>query len=312
MVTTASTRETFGRTLVELGTEEPGIVVLGADLNISTGAAAFGKEFPDRFFDLGAAEQNMMSMAAGFAAAGKIPFATTFAVFGAGRAYDQLRISIAHPHLNVKIVATHAGIITGEDGISAQAVEDLALVCALPGFTVVVPADAPETEAAVRAAASTLGPFYIRLSRPPTPVVHEPGYPFRLGHAEVMREGSDVTVVACGIMVAQALEAAESLAAEGTSVRVLNLATLAPVDEESLVNAAKETGAMVTAEEHYVRGGLNSIVCQVLAGHQPVPVEAVALQGYGESGKPQELLEKYGLTPDKVAEAARRAVARKG
>ena len=311
MVITAATREAFGKTLVELGREDPRIVVLGADLNKSTGAWAFGQEFPDRFFDLGAAEQNMMSMAAGFAAAGKVPFATTFAVFGTGRAYDQLRLSVAQPHLNVKVVVTHAGLVTGEDGMSAQAIEDLALVCALPGFTVLVPADAPETVAAVRAAAAMEGPCYIRLSRPATPVVHDDGSTFRVGVAEVLRDGSDVTIVACGIMVAQALEAADALAGEGVSAKVLNMATLAPVDEETLVQAARETGAVVTAEEHYLRGGLNSIVSQVLAARAPAPVEAVAVAGYAESGKPQELLERYGLTPAKVADAARRAIARK-
>ena len=311
MVITAATREAFGKTLVELGREDPRIVVLGADLNKSTGALAFGQEFPDRFFDLGAAEQNMMSMAAGFAAAGKVPFATTFAVFGTGRAYDQLRLSVAQPHLNVKVVVTHAGLVTGEDGMSAQAIEDLALVCALPGFTVLVPADAPETVAAVRAAAAMEGPCYIRLSRPATPVVHDDGSTFRVGVAEVLRDGSDVTIVACGVMVAQALEAADALAGEGVSAKVLNMATLAPVDEETLVQAARETGAVVTAEEHYLRGGLNSIVSQVLAARAPAPVEAVAVAGYAESGKPQELLERYGLTPAKVADAARRAIARK-
>ncbi len=311
MATTAATREAFGKTLVELGREDPRIVVLGADLNKSTGAWAFGQEFPDRFFDLGAAEQNMMSMAAGFAAAGKVPFATTFAVFGSGRAYDQLRLSIAHPHLNVKVVVTHAGLVTGEDGMSAQAIEDLALMCALPGFTVLVPADAPETVAAVRAAAAMEGPCYIRLSRPATPVVHDDGMAFKIGEAEVLRDGSDVTIVACGIMVAQALTAADMLAKEGVSARVLNMATMAPVDEEALVRAAQETGAVVTAEEHYLRGGLNSIVSQVLGARAPVPVEAVAVAGYAESGKAQELLERYGLTPAKIAEASRRAMARK-
>ena len=311
MVTTAATRDAIGRTLIELGRTDPRIVVLGGDLNKSTTAIAFGKEFPDRYFDLGAAEQNMMSMAAGFAFSGKIPFCTTFAVFGTGRAFDHIRVSIAQPRLNVKIVVTHAGLLTGEDGISAQSIEDLALMTALPSFTVVVPADAPEAAAAIRAAAATDGPFYIRLSRPSTPVLHGDGYQFTMGKAELMREGADVTVVACGVMVSRALEAAELLAQQGVSARVLNMATLAPVDEAMLVEAARETGALVTAEEHYVRGGLNAIVSQIVVAKEPVPVETVALHGYAESGKAFELLDKYGLTATKVAEAAQRAIARK-
>lgn len=311
MVTTAATREAIGRTLVELAQNDTRIVVLGADLNKSTTAAAFGKEFPERFFDLGAAEQNMMSMAAGFAISGKVPFCTTFAVFGSSRSYDHIRVSIAQPHLNVKIVVTHAGLLTGEDGMSAQSIEDLALMTALPGFTVIVPADAPEAAAAIRIAAATDGPFYIRLSRPPTPILHGEGFQFQVGKTELMRDGTDVTIVGCGVMVSRALEAADSLARQGISARVLNMATLAPVDEEALIRAARETGALVTAEEHYVRGGLNAIVSQVAAAYAPVPVEAVCLHGYAESGKGFELLEKYGLTATDVADAAHRALARK-
>ena len=311
MVATAGTREAIGRTLVELGRNDPRIVVLGGDLNNSTTATAFGREFPDRFFDLGAAEQNMMSMAAGFAFAGKVPFCTTFAVFGTGRAYDHIRVSIAQPRLNVKIVVTHAGLLTGEDGVSAQSIEDLALMTALPSFTVVVPADAPEAEASIRAAAAADGPFYIRLSRPATPVVHGEGYRFEVGKAELMRDGGDVTIVACGVMVSRGLEAAELLAQQNVDARVLNMATLAPGDEAAIAKAALETGAIVTAEEHYLRGGLNAIVSQVVSASRPVPVEAVAVQGYAESGKAFELLDKYGLTAAKIAEAAQRAVSRK-
>ena len=310
-MTTAATREAYGKMLVELGREDPSIVVLGGDLNISTFIYLFAQEFPDRFFDLGAAEQNIMSMAAGLASSGKTVFASTFAVFGSGRAYDQIRVGIAQPHLNVKIVVTHAGITTGEDGISAQAIEDLALICALPGFTVVVPADAPETAQAVRAAAATSGPFYIRLSRLATPVVHSADWEFRLGQAEVMRPGSDVAIVACGIMVHAALQAAEALAREDVSCRVINLSTLKPTDEETILQAARETGALVTAEEHYIHGGLNSLVSQTVARRHPVPVEPVALAGYAESGKPELLLQKYGLTPADVAAAVRHALAMK-
>ena len=308
---TASTRETFGHTLVELGRANPNIVVLGGDLNKSTFASLFGQEFPDRFFDLGPAEQNMMSMAAGFALSGKVPFANTFAVFGTSRPYDQIRVGIAQPHANVKIVCTHAGITVGEDGISAQSIEDIALMCALPGFTVIVPADAPEAAAAVRVAAREQGPFYLRLSRSATTVVHGDGFRFRLGKAETMRQGTDVTVIACGIMVATALEAAERLADTGVDCRVISMATLKPLDEEAITRAAAETGAIVTAEEHYLHGGLGSLVSQAVAQTHPVPVEVVAQDRYAESGKPEQLLVKYGLSVGDVEAAARRALQRK-
>jgi transketolase len=311
MTTTVSTRETYGKTLLELGRENPDIVVLGGDLNKSTFIYLFAQEFPHRFFDLGPAEQNMMSIAAGLASSGKTAFASTFAVFGSSRPYDQIRVGISQPHLNVKIVVTHAGITTGDDGMTAQAIEDLSLMCALPGFTVIVPADAPETVGAVREAASTYGPFYIRLSRSSTPVVHQDGYSFKIGKAELMREGGEATIVACGIMVKAALDASESLAREGVHCRVLNMATLQPVDVEALVTAARETGALVTAEEHLRHGGLGSIVAQVLGERFPVPLEMVALDRYAESGPPEVLLEKYGLTPAKIAEAVRKAVGRK-
>ena len=311
MVTTAVTREVYGKTLVELGREVPDIVVLGGDLNKSTFTYLFGEEFPERFFDFGPAEQKIMSVAAGFASSGKIPFVSTFAVFATGRPYDQIRIGIAQPHLNVKIVATHAGITTGEDGISAHSIEDLALMCALPGFNVIVPADAVETVKAVRAAASSKGPFYIRLSRSATPVVHSDGCDFALGKAETMRDGADLTIVATGIMVATALEVAERLIQKGTECRVLNMHTLQPLDEDAILQAARDTEALVTAEEHYVVGGLGSLVSQVVASQFPVPVEMVALKGYAESGKPDELLRKYGLTADDVEKAALRALARK-
>ena len=310
-MTTTSTRETFGHTLVELGREEPNIVVLGGDLNKSTFANLFGREFPQRFFDLGAAEQNMMSMAAGFSFSGKIPFANTFAVFGTSRPYDQIRVSIAQPHANVKIVCTHSGITVGEDGISAQSIEDIALMCALPGFTVIVPADAPEAAQAVRVAAQEQGPFYIRLSRSATPVLHADGYDFQLGRSETMRQGSDATIIACGIMVAAALEAAESLSATGLQCRVINMATLKPLDEEAVTRAARETGGIVTAEEHYRHGGLGSLVSQTVAGTHPVPVEMVAQDRYAESGKPDQLLAKYGLTASDIEQAVRRVVKRK-
>ncbi|MSQ11464.1 MAG: transketolase family protein [Dehalococcoidia bacterium] len=307
----ASTRETFGKVLLELGKENPNIVVVGGDLNKSTFANLFGAAFPERFFDLGAAEQNMMSLAAGLACAGKVPVCNTFAVFATGRPFDQIRTSIAQPNLNVKIVATHAGLSVGEDGTSAQAIEDLALMTSLPTMTVIAPADAVETEQAVRAALNHAGPVYIRLYRPATPVVHSKGCEFKLGKAELLRDGGDATVIACGVMVAAALEAAETLAGEGIRCRVLNMHTLQPLDEQAIEQAARETGAVVTAEEHLIHGGLGSLVATVLARCAPTPMEFVALQRYAESGKGDELLQKYGLTAADVAEAVRKVLRRK-
>ena len=308
----ASTRETYGKVLAELGKKHPEIVVLGGDLNKSTFTYLFAAQFPDRFFDFGPAEQNIMGVAAGLASSGKTPFVSTFAVFGTCRPFDQIRVSIAQPHLNVKIVCTHSGILTGEDGMSAQGIEDLSLMCSLPGFTVVAPADAVETESAVRAAAENSGPVYIRLCRPATPVLHEDGCDFKLGQAETMRTGHDATIIATGIGVSWALQAAEVLAAEGVSCRVTNMHTLKPADQGTVLAAAEETGAIVTVEEHYIHGGLGSIVAQIVTRHHPVPLEMVALGGYAESGKPEQLLEKYHVTPEDIAKAVRAVLTRKG
>ncbi len=307
----AVTREVFGQTLLELGRQDRNIVVLGGDLNVSTFANLFAKEFPQRFFDLGPAEQNIMSMAAGFASTGKTVFASTFAVFSTSRPYDQTRIGIAQARANVKIVGSHAGILTGEDGISAQSIEDVALMCALPGFTVIVPADGPETAEAVRAAAREHGPFYIRVSRPATPVVHKDGFQFRLGKAETLRSGGDVAIIACGVMVAAALEASGNLDRTGIQCRVINMSTLQPLDEEAVGKAATETGAIVTAEEHYIHGGLGSLVSQAVGHTHAVPLEMVALNRYAESGRPDQLLVKYGLTASDVSTAVRRVLERK-
>ncbi len=307
----AVTREVFGQTLLELGRQDRNIVVLGGDLNVSTFANLFAKEFPQRFFDLGQAEQNIMSMAAGFASTGKTVFASTFAVFGTSRPYDQIRIGIAQARANVKIVGSHAGILTGEDGISAQSIEDVALMCALPGFTVIVPADGPETAAATLAAARTPGPFYIRICRPATPVVHKDGFQFRLGKAETLRSGGDVAIIACGVMVVAALAASENLAKTGIQCRVINMSTLQPLDEETVGKAAAETGAIVTAEEHYIHGGLGSLVSQAVGRTHAVPLEMVALDRYAESGRPDQLLVKYGLTASDVSTAVRRVLERK-
>jgi len=308
----ASTRETYGKTLIELGRENPNIVVLDADVSPSTMTNFFAREFPGRFFDCGLEEQNMVSIAAGLAASGKTVFATTFVVFVVCRCFDQLRLCLSQPNLNVKIVATHSGISVGEDGISHQAIEDLALCCALPGFTVVVPADAIETAGAIRVAASDYGPFYIRLSRPKTPIVYPEGYHFTLGKAVTMRQGKDTTIIAMGIMVAKALEAADILARQGIDCRVINMHTLKPLDEAAIVKAASETGAIVVAEEHLAQGGLGSRVAQTTAREKPVPMEFVNLgDRYAVSGKAEELLQRYGLTARDIEESVKSAVRRK-
>ncbi|MCJ7669951.1 MAG: transketolase family protein [Dehalococcoidia bacterium] len=308
----ASTRESYGKTLVDLGRENPNIVVLDADLSPSTMTSFFAREFPDRFFNCGLEEQNMVSIAAGLAASGKIVFATTFVVFVVCRCFDQLRLCISQPDLNVKIVATHSGISVGEDGISHQAIEDLALCCALPSFTVVVPADAIETAGAIRVAASDYGPFYIRLSRPKTPIVYPEDYHFTLGKAVTMRQGKDATVIAVGIMVAKALEAADILARQDIDCRVINMHTLKPLDKAAVVKAASETGAIVVAEEHLAQGGLGSRVAQTVAKEKPVPMEFVNLgDRYASSGKAEELLQRYGLTARDIEESVKSVVTRK-
>ncbi len=307
-----STREAYGKTLVELGEENPDIVVLDADLSKSTMTRLFAQKFPGRFFDCGIAEQNMISIAAGLAASGKTVFASTFAVFAPGRCFDQVRMSIAQPGLNVKIVTSHGGITVGEDGTSHHAIEDLALACSFPGFNVVVPADAAEVTQAVRAAAHTYGPFYIRLTRPKTPLVYAPDYRFNLGKAATLRKGKDVTVIGIGIMVAFALEAAQNMARDGIDCRVLSMSTLKPLDEDAIGKAARETGAIVTAEEHARQGGLGSAVAQVVAERQPVPMSFIAINNtYAKSGKPAELLQEHGLTAARIEDATRSLVLKK-
>ena len=300
----ASLREAYAKTLVELGRKNPDIVVLDADLSRSTMTYLFAREFPERFFDCGIAEQNMASIAAGLAASGKMPFASTFAVFVPGRCFDQLRMSIAQPGLNVKLVVTHGGITVGEDGTSHHSIEDLSLICSLPGFTVIVPADAIEAAQAVRVAAASYGPFYIRLCRPKIPLVYTDDYRFSLGKAVTMRQGRDATIIAIGIMVAAALEAADNLKQEDIDCCVLNMPTLKPIDEAAIIKAAADTGAIVTAEEHLEHGGLGSMVTQIVARHQPVPMEFVAIKDtYAKSGKPAELLQRYGLTAKDIEQA---------
>lgn len=313
MTPSVSVREAYGKALIELSRQNPDIVVLDADLSRSTMTHIFASEFPERIFDCGIAEQNMVGIAAGLAASGKIPFASTFAVFIPGRCFDQVRMSVAQPQLNVKLVTTHSGITVGEDGTSHQAIEDLALACALPGLTVVVPADAIETAQVIRVAATTEGPFYIRLCRPNLPLVHDENFRFELGKAAVMREGTRATIIAIGTMVATALEASDNLQRAGIDCRVLNMSTLKPVDESEIVRAATETRAIVTAEEHLEHGGLGSTVARVLAQQHPVPLEFVAIKDtYAESGPPAELLRKYGLTAADIERAVRTVVEKKG
>ena len=307
----AATREALGPTLVRLREEGLDLVVADADLGKSTSARLYQERFPDRFFTFGAAEQNMISASAGMAAMGKIVFASTFAVF-AEHAVDQLRLSVSQPNLDVKLVASHGGVSVGEDGASAQAIEDLAIMSSLVNFRVIAPADVVEAAAAIEAAARTPGPFYIRTGRPRHAVIYTAGPRFALGRADVLREGADVALVSCGIMVERALEAAALLAAEGVGARVLNMATIRPLDADALAGAAAATGAVVVAEEHLAHSGLGAMCAQALAARAPVPMEFVAVQDrYGESGRWHEVLDLMGLTPPAIAAAARRAVARK-
>ncbi|KUO62001.1 MAG: transketolase [Gracilibacter sp. BRH_c7a] len=308
-----ATRDAYGQALVKLGNENTDIVVLDADLSKSTKTADFLKVYPERFFNMGIAEQNLIGFSAGLAAAGKIPFASTFAVFATGRAFEQIRNSVAYPKLNVKIAATHAGISVGEDGASHQAIEDLALMRSLPNMTVLVPADAVETHQVIQAAAKHQGPVYIRMGRLAVPVLFdEAEYTFHIGKANIIREGKDVTIIANGLMVGEALIAAEELKAQGIESTVVNCASLKPLDEETIIRLAKSTGAVVTAEEHSIIGGLGSAVAEVLSENSPVPLRRVGIKDtFGESGNPEELLEKYGLTARKVIEAVREVLKQK-
>ena len=306
-----ATRESYGEALVELGRRDESIVVLDADLAASTKTGMFQKEFPDRHFDCGIAEANMMSIAAGLAAAGKKPFASSFAMFAAGRAYEQVRNSIGYPHLNVKIGATHAGISVGEDGATHQCNEDIALMRSIPGMVVINPADAVEARAAVFAAAEYEGPVYLRFGRLGVPVLFdEATYKFEWGKIVTLREGSDVTIAATGLMVERALQAADALAEEGISARVLDVHTLKPIDKETLLRAASETRGIVTAEEHGVIGGLYSAVCEAVCGDVPCRVKPVAvMDAFGVSGPALDLLELYGLNAATIAERARELMA---
>ena len=299
-----ATRESYGNALKELGAENPNVIVLDADLAGATKTGVFKKAFPDRFFDCGIAESNMMAIAAGVATTGKIPFCSTFAMFAAGRAYEQVRNAVGYPHLNVKIGATHAGISVGEDGATHQCNEDIALMRTIPGMVVISPADDVEARAAVKAAAEYEGPVYLRFGRLAVPVINdEATYKFEIGKGITLREGSDLTIVATGLCVNSALEAAEKLAAEGVSAEVINIHTIKPLDEELVLASAKKTGKVVTVEEHSVIGGLGSAVCDVLSEKLPTPVKKIGVYDtYCESGPAVKLLEKYKLDGNGVYE----------
>lgn len=298
-------REAYGKTLVELGKEYPELVVLDADLTVSTKTNLFGKEFPRRFFTMGVSEQDMMATAAGFALAGKIPFASTFAVFATGRAWEHVRQSIAFPNLNVKIVATHAGVTVGEDGATHQALEDVALMRVLPNMTVIVPADAVETEKVIRTLAERKGPAYVRLARAKFPTIFKKSYEFEIGKARVLREGKDVALFAAGIMVYEALEAAKVLEKDGIGACVVNLSTIKPIDIETVVKWAGITGAVVTAEDHNVIGGLGGAVAEVLGEYCPTPMKRIGVRDrFGTSGDGLKLLEHFGLKAKNIVQAA--------
>ena len=308
----AATREAFGKALVELGRSNPAVVVLDADLSKSTYTAGFAKEFPDRFFECGIAEANMVAIGAGLASAGKIPFASSFSVFLLNKGFEQLRVTAAFPQVNLKIVGTHSGISIGEDGPSQMSIEDLSLACSLAGFTVISPADEVATIQLVKAAAAFVGPLFIRTGRIKVPIIYEAGQEFTIGKSIQLVDGSDVTLIATGLMVAESIRAAETLEAEGISARVIDMHTIRPLDRDAIARAAKETGAIVVSEEHLVDAGLGVRVAQVAAETHPVPMEFVGVQNtYAESATPEELLDKYGLVARDVVAAARRVLKRK-
>ena len=306
-----ATREAYGLALVELGKENPNVVVLDADLSKSTMTKHFAKAYPERFFNFGIAEANMMGVAAGLATTGKIAFASTFCIFAAGRAWDQVRNTIAYSHVNVRIVGTHGGISVGPDGASHQAIEDIALMRSIPTMTVVVPGDGPEARRSVFAAAAWDGPMYIRMGRAPVETVTAEAK-FEIGKGMVLREGTDVTIIACGALLSNALAAAATLAGDGIEAAVINMHTIKPIDKELIVEYAEKTGAVVTAEQHVVQGGLGSAVAEVLVSKRPVPVEMVAIDNrFGQSGKPEELFKEYGLTAGDIVSRAKKAAQRK-
>lgn len=308
-----ATREAYGKALVKLSNMNDKVVVLDADLSKSTKTAEFKSVAPERFINMGIAESNMIGVAAGLATCGKIPFASSFAMFAAGRAFEQIRNSICYPKLNVKICATHAGLTVGEDGATHQSVEDISLMRSIPNMVVINPADSVETEAAILAAAEYQGPCYVRLGRLAVDTINdEASYKFEIGKGITLADGNDVTIAATGMMVQLALQAKEELSKEGINARIINIHTIKPIDSNLLVKAAKETGAIVTAEEHSIIGGLGSAVSEVVTEECPVPVVKVGIKDtFGESGKPDQLLEKYGLTVEAIVNSAKRAISLK-
>jgi len=302
-----ATRDAFGRALEALGEDHPNVVVVDADVSNSTRTEWFGQKYPDRFFNIGIAESNLVGIASGLAASGKTSVIASFAAFIMCNAFDQLRMAVAYPGLNVKVVGSHAGISIGEDGASQMGIEDVGLACALPGFVVIVPADDTSAAAATRAMLENHGPVYLRLGRPEVPRIYSvEAAPFEIGKSNCLRDGTDLTIVANGLLVAPALDAADMLQEDGISARVLDMHTVKPIDRHALATAARETGALVVAEEHLAHGGLGSVVALTLAEIHPVPIRFVNLgDQFGESGSPEALIEKYGLTADKVATAAR-------
>ncbi len=314
-----ATRDAFGEALVEDGDKNPRIVVLDGDVSNSTRTAAFGKAHPDRFFNLGIAESNLVSVASGMASSGKIALVASFAVFLLDNAYDQIRMGVAFPNQNVKLVGSHSGISIGEDGPSQMAIEDISLATSFPNFTVIVPADEHSTRAATHAMFDHPGPVYLRTGRPDVAIVYTNGnVPFQIGKANLLRDArsnrsqADLTIIACGIMVAAALEAAHQLSQQGIEARVLDMHTIKPVDREAVERAARETGAIVTAEEHLLGGGLGAVVARTVTEMYPVPIEFVGIKDrYAQSGAPEELLKAYGLSPDNIVQAAQKVVSRK-
>lgn len=307
-----ATRDAYGKALVKLGQINDDVVVLDADLSKSTKTYDFGKSFPQRFFNMGIAEQNLIGAACGLATAGKIPFASTFAMFATGRAFEVIRNSACYPKLNVKVCATHAGITVGEDGASHESVEDISIMRSIPNMTVLVPADGVETEQMIFEAAKFNGPMYVRLGRSAVPTLFNEEYKFEIGKGVVVREGNDATVIACGMMVSEAVIAHEMLKAENINVRVINMSTIKPIDRELIIKAAEETKAIVTAEEHSIIGGLGSAVSEVVVEECPVIVKKVGVKDtFGESGTPAELLKKFGLTSEEIVIAVKEAIAKK-
>ena len=301
-----ATRDGYGKALVELGKDHADLVVLDADLAGSTKTGMFAKAYPDRHFNCGIAEGNMMSVAAGLASTGLVPFASSFAMFAAGRAFEQIRNSIGYPALNVKIGATHGGISVGEDGASHQCCEDFALMRSIPGMVIICPADAVEAEAAVKAAYAHQGPVYLRFGRLAVPVFHEEGFEFTIGKGEVMRDGTDVAIIANGLLVYEAVQAGEKLAEQGINAMIINMSTVKPIDEELVLEAARKCGRIITCEEHSIVGGLGEAVCSVLSEKLPTPVRRIGVNDvFGESGPAAELLKKYGLCADNIVEVAK-------